>query len=221
MGKLVNFVNTLHSSTKRNYIERMMNEKSKCMVEAKKYDKNYWDGDRKYGYGGYKYIPNRWKPVAESLIKTYNLNENSKLLDVGCGKGFLLYEIKKILPKIEIKGIDFSEYAILNSKPEIKNYLSKKKAQDKFDCTDKYFDLVISIGCLHNLEIFDLSKSLKEIQRISKNSYILVESFRNEKELFNLQCWALTCQSFFNAEEWVWLFNKFGYTGDYEFIYFE
>ena len=221
MGKLVNFVNTLHSSTKRNYVERMMNEKSKCMVEAKKYDKNYWDGDRKYGYGGYKYIPNRWKSVAESLIETYNLNENSKLLDVGCGKGFLLYEIKKILPKIEIKGIDFSRYAILNSKPEIKKYLSEKKAQDKFDYADKYFDLVISIGCLHNLEIFDLSKSLKEIQRISKNSYILVESFRNEKELFNLQCWALTCQSFFNVEEWVWLFNKFGYTGDYEFIFFE
>ena len=221
MGKLVNFVNTLHTSTKRNYVERMMNEKSKCMVEAKKYDKNYWDGDRKYGYGGYKYIPNRWKSVAESLIETYNLNENSKLLDIGCGKGFLLYEIKKILPKIEIKGIDFSEYAILNSKPEIKKYLSEKKAQDKFDCIDKYFDLVISIGCLHNLEIFDLSKSLKEIQRISKNSYILVESFRNEKELFNLQCWALTCQSFFNVEEWVWLFNKFGYTGDYEFIFFE
>ncbi len=221
MGKLVNFVNALHNSTKRNYVERMMNEKSKCMVEAKKYDKNYWDGDRKYGYGGYKYIPNRWKSVAESLIKTYNLNENSKLLDIGCGKGFLLYEIKKILPKIEIKGIDYSRYAILNSKSEIKNYLSVKKAQDKFDCADKYFDLVISIGCLHNLEIFDLSKSLKEIQRISKNSYILVESFRNEKELFNLQCWALTCQSFFNVEEWVWLFNNFGYTGDYEFIFFE
>ena len=221
MGKLVNFVNTLHSSTKRNYVERMMNEKINCMVEAKKYDKNYWDGDRKFGYGGYKYIPNRWKPVAESLIKTYNLKENSKLLDVGCGKGFLLYEIKKILPKIEIKGIDFSNYAIQNSKPEIKEYLSKKNAQDKFEYKDKYFDLVISIGCLHNLEIFDLSKSLNEIQRVSKNSYILVESFRNEEELFNLQCWALTCQSFFNTEEWVWLFNKFGYTGDYEFIYFE
>ncbi len=221
MGKLVNFVNTLHSSTKRNYVERMMNEKINCMVEAKKYDKNYWDGDRKFGYGGYKYIPNRWKPVAESLIKTYNLKENSKLLDVGCGKGFLLYEIKKILPKIEIKGIDFSNYAIQNSKHEIKKYLSKKKAQDKFEYKDKYFDLVISIGCLHNLEIFDLSKSLNEIQRVSKNSYILVESFRNEEELFNLQCWALTCQSFFNTHEWIWLFNKFGYTGDYEFIYFE
>ena len=221
MGKLVNFVNALHNSTKRNYVERMMNEKSKCMVEAKKYGKEYFDGPREYGYGGYKYIPNRWKSVAESLIKTYNLNENSKLLDIGCGKGFLLYEIKKILPKIEIKGIDYSRYAILNSKSEIKNYLSVKKAQDKFDCADKYFDLVISIGCLHNLEIFDLSKSLKEIQRISKNSYILVESFRNEKELFNLQCWALTCQSFFNVEEWVWLFNNFGYTGDYEFIFFE
>ena len=102
------------------------------------------------------------------MIKTYNLNENSKLLDIGCG-GFLLYEIKKFILKIEIKGnlINLLCYSKLK-KSEIKNYLSVKKAQDKFDCADKYFDLVISIGCLHNLEIFDLSKSLKEIQRISK-----------------------------------------------------
>ncbi len=221
MGKLVNFVTTLHSSTKRDYIQRMINEKPKCMIEAKKYEKNYWDGDRKFGYGGYKYIPNRWTPVAKSLIDTYNLTEGSRLLDVGCGKGFLLYEIKKILPNIEVTGIEISEHAIKNSIPEIKDSIIKQKAQAKFKFDDNYFDLVISIGCLHNLEVFDLKDSLEEIQRVSKESYVLVESFRNEEELFNLQCWALTCQSFFNSKEWIWLFNKFGYTGDYEFIYFE
>jgi ubiquinone/menaquinone biosynthesis C-methylase UbiE len=221
MGKLVNFVTTLHSSTKRDYIQRMMNEKPKCMIEAKKYEKNYWDGDRKFGYGGYKYIPNRWRPVAKSLIDTYNLTDNSKLLDVGCGKGFLLHEIKKILPNIEVVGIEISEHAIKNSIPEIKNSIIKQKAQENFKFDDNHFDLVISIGCLHNLEIFDLKSSLEEIQRVSKKSYILVESFRNEEELFNLQCWALTCQSFFNSKEWIWLFNTFRYTGDYEFIYFE
>ncbi len=221
MGKLVNFVTTLHSSTKRDYIQRMMNEKPTCMIEAKKYEKNYWDGDRKFGYGGYKYIPNRWRPVAKSLIDTYNLTENSKLLDVGCGKGFLLHEIKKILPNIEVAGIEISDHAIKNSIPEIKNSIIKQKAQENFKFDDNHFDLVISIGCLHNLEIFDLKSSLEEIQRVSKKSYILVESFRNEEELFNLQCWALTCQSFFNSKEWIWLFNTFRYTGDYEFIYFE
>ena len=136
MKKLVNFVNKLHQATKRNYLERMMNEKVKCMVEAKKYEKNYWDGDRKYGYGGYKFIPGRWKPVAESLIKNYHLNENSKILDVGSGKGFLLYEIKKLLPKIEIVGFDISKHAISNSKQEVKKNLFNHKAQEKYDYKD-------------------------------------------------------------------------------------
>ena len=80
------------------------------MIESKKYAFNYWDGKRKYGYGGYKYIAGRWKKVAKNLIKKYKLNNNSKILDVGCGKGFLLYEIKKLLPSIEVKGFDISKY---------------------------------------------------------------------------------------------------------------
>ena len=92
------------------------------MMEAKKYSKNYWDGDRRFGYGGYKYIPGRWKPVAEALIQTYSLNNKSKILDVGCGKGYLLYEIKLLLPDINLTGIEFSNYGIENSKPEIKPY---------------------------------------------------------------------------------------------------
>ncbi len=95
------------------------------------------------------------------------------------------------------------------------------KAQNPYKFKDKYFDLVISLGTLHNLEIFDLAKALKEITRVGKQQYIMVESYRNEQELFNLQCWALTCGSFFSKEEWIWLFNHFGYGGDYEFIYFE
>ena len=79
--------------TKRNYLQRMLNSKVSCMIEAKKYEKNYWDGNRKYGYGGYKYIPGRLEPVAKKLIKKFKLN-NSKILDIGCGKGYLLFEIK-------------------------------------------------------------------------------------------------------------------------------
>ena len=84
-----NFISKLHKSTKRNYLSRMINQKVKCMKIAKKYGKDYWDGDRKYGYGGYNYIPGRWKSVAKSLIRTYKLKKNSKILDVGCGKAFL------------------------------------------------------------------------------------------------------------------------------------
>ena len=113
MGEMKNFITTLHQSTSRNYIERMNNDKIECMIEAKKYGENYWDGDRKFGYGGYKYIPGRWKPLAEKLIETYNLKPNSKILDVGCGKGFLLFEIK-IIPEIEVVGIDSSHYGLDN-----------------------------------------------------------------------------------------------------------
>ena len=149
------------------------------------------------------------------------LDNNSKILDVGCGKGFLLYEIKLLLPKIEVRGFDSSKYALDNSKEEVKQNLFCHQAQEVYPFQDKEYDLTISINTLHNLKIFDLSKALKEIQRVSKNSYICVESFRNDLELFNLECWALTCQSFFSPDEWIWIYNQFGYQGDYEFIYFE
>ena len=90
LGTLFKIITPLHQSTNRNYIKRMLNKKVECMIESKKYALNYWDGKRKYGYGGYKYIPGRWMKVAKSLIKKYKLNNNSKILDVGCGKGFLL-----------------------------------------------------------------------------------------------------------------------------------
>ena len=221
MGKVKNFISKLHNSTKRDYISRMVDNKVYCIKISKKYDKEYWDGKRRFGYGGYKYIPNRWTNVAKSLIKNYKLNNNSSILDVGCGKAFLLYEIKKLLPKIKICGFDISKYGLNSSKKEIKKNLFVHKAQNKYPFKNKQFDLVISLGCLHNLKIFEIKKALNEIQRVGKKSYVMLESYRNEKELFNLQCWALTCESFFDQEEWIWIYKEFGYTGDYEFIYFK
>jgi len=221
MGRLVNYISSLHKSTKRLYIERMQDNKAECMTEAKKYDFNYWDGDRRYGYGGYKFINGRWKPVAEILIDNYKLNNNSKILDIGCGKAFLLFEIKKILPEIKICGLDHSEYAINNSKEEIRKDLLVCKAESSIPFSDKEFDLVFSLNTLHNLKIYELETALKEMQRVGKNGYLCLESFRNDQELFNLECWALTCQSFYTPDEWEWIYNHFGYSGDYEFIYFE
>ena len=174
----------------------------------------------KFGYGGYKYIPGRWTPVAKKMIKRYKLNNNSKVLDVGCGKGFILYEIKKILPRIKIYGFDVSKHGIKNSKNEIKGKLFIHNAKKNF-LSKKYFDLVISLACLHNLKVHELEKSIKEIQRVGKKSYIMVEGYRNEEELFNLQCWALTAETFFDPQEWKWLFKKCNYTGDFEYIYFQ
>tara|TARA_B100000768_G_C11122445_1_gene308099 strand:+ start:67 stop:732 length:666 start_codon:yes stop_codon:yes gene_type:complete len=221
MGTLKNFVNPLHQQTKRNYIERMINEKVECSKVAQQYDEKYWDGERKYGYGGYKFIPGRWKPVAQDLIKTYNLKAGSKVLDVGCGKGFLIYEMLQIEPKLDIIGFDISDYAIANSKEEIKDLISVGNAEKKFPYLDKSFDLVISLGSLHNLSLEELSFSLKEFTRVSKDSYIMVESYRTQEELFNFQCWALTCKTFLSSKDWVWFFNENDFKGDYEFIYFE
>ena len=221
MGNLVNYVTSLHQSTERDYIKRMVDDKVNCMLKAREYELDYWDGSRRYGYGGYKYISGRWKPVAELLIKNYNLTNDSSVLDVGCGKAFLLYEMKLLLPNLKISGFDVSKHGIAQAKEKINEGLFVHQAQKLYPFKDKQFDLVISIGCLHNLRIFELETALKEIERVGKQGYIMLESYRNEKELFNLQCWALTCESFFDQKEWIWIYTHFGYTGDYEFIYFE
>jgi len=220
MGNLLNIITPLHTSTKRNYLERMNNDKVACMEIAKKYGAEFWDGDRRYGYGGYRY-DGRQKIIARKLIERYTLKDNPNILDVGCGKGFLLHEFKQILPGSEIAGFDISDYAIKNSKEEVMENLFVHDAKEEYPFEDKSFDLVTSITTLHNLQGRDLKKALQEIERVGKNKYIVVESFRNEKELFNLQCWALTCASFFTPEGWNWMFDEAGYTGDYEFIYFE
>ena len=159
--------------------------------------------------------------VAKKLIKKFKLTNKSKILDIGCGKGFLLLEIKKILPKIKISGFDVSSYGIKKASKEIRKNFYVHKAQEKTKYKNQYFDLVFTLATLHNLRINELSKSINEINRISKQAYIMVESYRNEKELFNLQCWALTCESFFSKSEWIWIFKKFRYKGFYEFIYFK
>ena len=215
-----NYISDLHNSSKRDYLQRMTNNKVDCMKIARRFDKEFWDGERKYGYGGYKYIEGRWKKVAKELISDYNLTNKSKILDVGCGKGYLLYDLKKELNGLQVYGYDISAYAIENSHPEIKKNLFVHDAGKKLNFPNDYFDLVISLATLHNLEISELKNSIQEIQRLGKKKYIMVESYRNEEELFNLQCWALTCKAFYSYNEWLWLYKEFGYNGDFEFIYF-
>ena len=221
MPKELSFLQKNHNSTKRDYLQRMQNNKVFCMGIAKKYEKDYWDGDRKYGYGGYKYIPGRLTSIAKKIIKKFRLNNSSKILDVGCGKGFLLYEIKKILPGATVVGLDISKHGIKNCHPSLKNNLKIFDAKKKLPFKNGQFDLALSFGLYHNFSIFELEKSLKEFSRVSKKNYLMVESYKNDTELFNLQCWALTCESFLKPDEWVWLFKKFRYKGYYEFIYFK
>jgi ubiquinone/menaquinone biosynthesis C-methylase UbiE len=220
MGRLMNIVTPLHKRAKREYLPRMVDDKVHCMLKAKEYEYDYWDGDRRYGYGGYKY-DGRWKPVAQTFIDTYGLTNNSKVLDVGCGKAHIIHEMKQLLPGAEIIGFDISKHGMADAPEAIRPHLFRYRAQDEYPWGDKYFDLVISLGCLHNLRLFELQTACSEIERVGKQGYIMLESYRNELEQFNLQCWALTCESFFDTAEWIWLYRHFGYKGDYEFIYFE
>lgn len=220
MGKLLNVVTPLHKRTKRDYLARMVDDKVACMLKAKEYELDYWDGDRRFGYGGYRY-DGRWKVVAEALIAMYGLRDGARILDVGCGKGFLLHELKQLLPAAEVVGFDVSKHGLADAPEAIRPHLFRYRAQDGYPWGDQYFDLVVSVGALHNLRLFELQTALREVERVGKNKYVMVESYRNELEQFNLQCWALTAESFFDTAEWIWLYDHLGYTGDYEFIYFE
>jgi SAM-dependent methyltransferase len=221
MGFWREFVTPLHKSTKRDYLARMNDDKVHCMLKAKEYGADYWDGDRRYGYGGYNYRAGYWTPVAQSLIDTYNLKPGSKILDLGCGKGFLLHELLLLEPELQVVGTDISVHGLSHTTDLVKPHVQIHDARGEFKWQDKEFDLVISLTLLHNLRAFDLENCLREIQRIGKSHYVTSESYRTELEQFNLQCWALTCETFFDLDEWLWMFEKTGYTGDYEFIYFE
>jgi ubiquinone/menaquinone biosynthesis C-methylase UbiE len=220
MGQLLDIVTPLHRRTTRDYLARMVDDKVQCMKKSKEYGFDYWDGDRRYGYGGYKY-DGRWKTVAERLIDHYALGPTARILDVGCGKAHLLYELKQLLPRSEVCGFDISQHGLDDAPPEVRPALFRYRAQDRYPFGDNHFDLVISLGCLHNLRVFELETALREIERVGLQKYVMVESYRNELEQFNLECWALTAESFFDTAEWIWLYRHFGYAGDYEFIYFE
>lgn len=220
----VDFMSVLHKSTQRDYLARV-NEpefpKAKAAELAKKWAYDYWDGDRRINYGGYSYLPGRWEKVAKEFLNHYDLPENPKVLDVGCGKGFLLFDFLKIRPDAEIHGIDISEYAIANAKEEIKDRVQVGNATS-LPWADDYFDLVISINTFHNLHNYELAQALKEFERVGKrNKYICVESYRNEVEKANLLYWQVTCEAFCNPKEWEWWFETSGYSGDHSFIYFE
>lgn len=220
----IDFLSVVHKSTKRDYLARVNDPdfpKAVAAERAKKWDFDYWDGDRRINYGGYKYMPGRWEKVAKAMADHYGIKAGDKILDVGCGKGFLLYDFTLVVPGVEVYGIDISQYAIDNSKEEVRDRLRVGSATE-LPWPDKHFDVVYSLNTLHNLHCYDLDLALREIERVGKkNKYICVESYRNEVEKANLLYWQVTCEAFNTPQEWEWWFKQTGYTGDHSFIYFE
>jgi len=220
----IDFMSATHKSTSRDYLARVNDPefpKAKAATLAKQWGYDYWDGDRRINYGGYRYMPGRWAPVGQAMIDHYGLKPGDKILDIGCGKGFQLYELTQLLPGLEVHGIDVSSYAIENGKEEIKDHLQVGNA-NSLPFPDDYFDFVFSVTALHNLHNYDLDKALREMERVGKNNkYLCVEAYRNEEEKANLLYWQVTCEAFCTPEEWEWWFKQTGYTGDHSLIYFE
>ena len=220
----VDFMSVVHKSTKRDYLARINDPeypKARAATLAKKWGYDYWDGDRRINYGGYHYMEGRWEKVANAMIGYYELPLKPKILDVGCGKGYLLYDFTKVLPDAETYGIDISTYAIANSKEEIRDCLQVGNCIE-LPWADDHFDLVYSLNTLHNLHNYELDQALREIERVGKrHKYICVESYRSEEEKANLLYWQVTCEAFCTPSEWQWWFKNTGYTGDHSFIHFE
>jgi protein-L-isoaspartate(D-aspartate) O-methyltransferase len=219
----VDFIMPLHTSTKRDYLARVNDleyPKAKAADLALKWDVEYWDGDRRTGYGGMKY-DGRWRKVADLMVAHYGLKPGDKVLDVGCGKGFLLHDLTQAVPGLEVTGLDISRYALDRAMPEVKDWLVEGHAS-RLPFADASFDFVFSINTLHVLPCFELDVALREMMRVGKkHRYLCVESWRNESEKANLLYWQLTCRAFFAPDEWEWWFKQTGYTGDHSFIYFE
>ena len=182
---------------------------------AREFGKEFFDGNRSQGYGGFNYDPKYWKEVIPDFQKHFNLSSKDSILDVGCAKGFMIFDFERLIPGISVRGVDISNYAIENAKSEVREKCSVANAM-KLPFADNSFDIVISITTLHNLEIEDLKVSLNEIQRVSRRgSFITLDAYRNEEERIAMESWNLTARTMLHVDEWKKLFKEVGYEGDY------
>lgn len=204
-----------YPKSKRKITSRAAKKTAAVRKVARKFGKEYFDGDRAYGYGGYNYHPRFWQQVVKDFQKYYGLTKNSKILDAGSAKGFMLYDFRRLIPGITVAGIDISKYALKHALPDVKSFLQIGNAK-KLPFPDHSYDLVISINTIHNLNLKDCKKALKEIQRVSRgNAFITVDAYRTADEKKRLEDWNLTALTYMHVDGWKKLFSEIGYTGDY------
>ena len=204
-----------YPKSKRDLTKRLTEKTEQDRLIARKFGKEFFDGDRSHGYGGFYYNLRFWKDVIPDFEKYYNLTSNSKILDIGCAKGFMLYDFQKIIPGIEVAGVDISKYAIDNSKEEVRKYIQVSSAL-KLPFEDNSFDLVISINTLHNLSKDDIKIAIKEINRVSKkDAFITLDAYRDDNEKKAMEAWNLTALTMMHTDDWKTFFKDINYVGDY------
>ena len=213
MGKEIDLMRN-YPRTKRDPEARAASKTEEDRIIARKFDKDFFDGDRRYGYGGYSYNPRFWQPVIPDFISHYSLDQSSSILDIGSGKGFMLHDFMEAIPGIKVRGIDISPYAIENSLEDVKPFQQVGDAK-KLPFEDNSFDLAISIVTLHNLEIEECGQSLREIERVSRNAFITLDAYSNEEEKAAMEAWNLTALTVMHVDDWRDFFAQNGYKGDY------
>jgi ubiquinone/menaquinone biosynthesis C-methylase UbiE len=199
--------------TKRNVTARHVAQEYQRAV-AMEFGREYFDGDRTQGYGGYRY-DGRWIAVAEDFCKHWGLKAGDRIIDIGCAKGFLMKDLLKVCPGLLVYGVDISMYAIAEGEPEVKGRMLVGNAAF-LPFPSNYFRAAISINTIHNLEREQCSRAIAEMQRVAPNGgYIQVDSYRSpeEKEIFLR--WVLTAKTHYDPLGWKKMFSDAGYTGDY------
>ncbi len=201
--------------TKRNVDERGQTKSEEDRAIARRFGKEFFDGDRRHGYGGFNYMPRFWQPVIPTFQQHFGLSASSSVLDVGCAKGFMLHDMAELIPGITVKGVDVSDYAIEHAIDDMKPHVSVASAT-KLPFADKSFDVVISINTVHNLVRDDCATALREIERVArKGAFITVDAYRDDEEKRRMMAWNLTAQTIMHVNEWKAFFAEIGYTGDY------
>lgn len=204
-----------YPKTKRDLLARIEGKTDEVRAVARQFGKDFFDGDRRFGYGGFSYNKRFWQPVVPTFQEYFGLTAKSSLLDVGCGKGFMLHDLAAMIPGIEVKGIDLSYYAVENAIDDIKEHVSVANAC-KLPFPDKSFDVVISVNTIHNLERPECAQALREIERVSRGkSFVTVDAYRNNEEKERMFAWNLTAKTIMSVDEWVAFFAQAGYSGDY------
>jgi ubiquinone/menaquinone biosynthesis C-methylase UbiE len=204
-----------YPKTKRNVEDRGANKSEADRAVARRFDKEFFDGDRRHGYGGFNYHPRFWQPVIPTMQKHFGLTRSSSVLDVGCGKGFMMHDMAELIPGITVKGIDVSQYAIENAIDDMKPHVQVADAK-QLPFEDASFDVVIAINTIHNLERDECADALREIERVKRRgAFVTVDAYRTEDEKRRMYAWNLTARTIMSVDEWVAFFRKAGYTGDY------